>query len=68
MCVFLRFLANTPIPTGVRLYSARERVTPTKNGYIKIVSRRFNENYPPQLRIDNAAKQLYSFRATETPA
>jgi integrase len=37
---------------------------PSKNGYSKNVSRRFNESYLPTLRIDEPTKRLYSFRAT----
>ena len=37
---------------------------PTKNGYIKNVSRRFNENYLAELRITASTKRLYSFRST----
>ena len=37
---------------------------PSKNGYCKNVSRRFNENYLPQLRIAESTKRLYSFRST----
>lgn len=36
---------------------------PTKNGHAKNVSRRFNENYLPSLRIDDPTHRLYSFRA-----
>ena len=36
---------------------------PTKNGYAKNVSRRFNESYLPSLRIDDPTHRLYSFRA-----
>lgn len=37
---------------------------PTKNGYAKNVSRRFNESYLPSLRIDDPTHRLYSFRAS----
>lgn len=37
---------------------------PTKNGYVKNVSRRFNENYLEELRITDSKKRLYSFRST----
>lgn len=37
---------------------------PTKNGYVKNVSRRFNENYLTELRITDDRKRLYSFRST----
>lgn len=37
---------------------------PTKNGYGKNVSRRFNENYLTSLGITRATQKLYSFRAT----
>ena len=37
---------------------------PSKNGYAKNVSRRFNETYLPSLRITNPLRRLYSFRAT----
>ena len=37
---------------------------PSKNGYAKNVSRRFNETYLPSLRIHDARHRLYSFRAT----
>ena len=36
---------------------------PTKNGHVKNVSRRFNENYLPTLRIDDPTHRLYSFRS-----
>lgn len=36
---------------------------PTKNGHVKNVSRRFNENYLPSLRIDDPTHRLYSFRS-----
>ena len=36
---------------------------PTKNGHVKNVSRRFNENYLPLLRIDDPTHRLYSFRS-----
>ena len=36
---------------------------PTKNGHVKNVSRRFNENYLPSLRISDPTHRLYSFRA-----
>lgn len=39
-------------------------LTPSKNGYCKNVSRRFNETYLPQLRITESTKRLYSFRST----
>lgn len=37
---------------------------PTKNGYVKNVSRRFNEQHLRELRIDLPTKRLYSFRHT----
>lgn len=37
---------------------------PSKNGYCKNVSRRFNESYLPSLRIAESTKRLYSFRST----
>lgn len=37
---------------------------PTKNGHAKNVSRRFNENYLPEVRITTSTKRLYSFRST----
>lgn len=37
---------------------------PSKNGHIKNVSRRFNENYLAELGITSSKKRLYSFRAT----
>ena len=37
---------------------------PSKNGYCKNVSRRFNESYLPQLRITESTRRLYSFRST----
>lgn len=36
---------------------------PSKNGYAKNVSRRFNESYLPSLRIDDPTHRLYSFRS-----
>jgi integrase len=39
-------------------------LTPSKNGYAKNVSRRFNESYLPSLRITEQTKRLYSFRST----
>lgn len=36
---------------------------PTKNGYAKNVTRRFNESYLVSLRIDNPTHRLYSFRS-----
>ena len=38
-------------------------LSPTKNGYAKNVSRRFNETYLPSLRIDDPTHRLYSFRS-----
>ncbi|MGS0756108.1 hypothetical protein ACVBEH_16535 [Roseateles sp. GG27B] len=35
---------------------------PSKNGYAKNVSRRFNESYLPSLRIDDPTHRIYSFR------
>lgn len=37
---------------------------PTKNGYVKNVSRRFNEQHLRELRIDQPTKRLVSFRHT----
>jgi integrase len=37
---------------------------PTKNGYVKNVSRRFNEQHLRELRIDHPTKRLVSFRHT----
>jgi integrase len=37
---------------------------PTKNGYVKNVSRRFNEQHLRELRIDLPTKRLVSFRHT----
>jgi integrase len=37
---------------------------PSKNGYCKNVSRRFNESLLPKLNITASTKRLYSFRAT----
>lgn len=37
---------------------------PTKNGYVKNVARRFNEQYLRELRIDLPTKRLVSFRHT----
>lgn len=37
---------------------------PTKNGYVKNVSRRFNEQHLRELRIDRPTKRLVSFRHT----
>jgi integrase len=37
---------------------------PTKNGYVKNVSRRFNEQHLRDIRIDLPTKRLYSFRHT----
>ncbi len=36
---------------------------PSKNGYAKNLSRRFNETYLPSLRIDDPTHRLYSFRS-----
>ena len=36
---------------------------PTKNGYAKNVTRRFNESYLVSVRIDNPTHRLYSFRS-----
>ncbi len=40
------------------------KLHPSKNGYSKNVSRRFNETYLPAIDIRESAKRLYSFRAT----
>jgi len=40
------------------------KLHPSKNGYSKNVSRRFNETYLPTIDIRSSAKRLYSFRAT----
>ncbi len=37
---------------------------PSKNGYAKNVSRRFNETYLPSLRMNDPLRRLYSFRST----
>ena len=40
------------------------QLKPSKNGYAKNVSRRFNENYLASLDFNEPTKRLYSFRAT----
>jgi len=40
------------------------QLKPSKNGYAKNVSRRFNENYLTSLHFDESTKRLYSFRST----
>jgi len=40
------------------------QLKPSKNGYAKNVSRRFNENYLASLDFNEPTKRLYSFRST----
>ena len=40
------------------------QLKPSKNGHAKNVSRRFNENFLPQLGFADSTKRLYSFRST----
>lgn len=40
------------------------QLKPSKNGYSKNVSRRFNENFLPRLGFADSTKRLYSFRST----
>ncbi len=66
---------KTVLASGFMAYLAQRRkddpagqlfpqLSPTKNGYGKNVSRRFNENYLPTLGITRPTQKLYSFRST----